>query len=49
MKITRVSRPAWPGADGTLAMGLIHKIVIQDLVDHDYVGECTVGLVDVAE
>jgi anaerobic selenocysteine-containing dehydrogenase len=46
---TRTSRAAdWhvrplPGTDAALALGLMHVIVAEDLVDHDYVARHTVG------
>ncbi|HEV7450225.1 MAG TPA: molybdopterin-dependent oxidoreductase [Pseudonocardiaceae bacterium] len=52
---TRTARQAdWhirirPGTDGALAMGLIHEIIAQDLVDHDYVDNYTVGYDELAE
>jgi anaerobic selenocysteine-containing dehydrogenase len=52
---TRTARQAdWhirvrPGTDGALAMGLIHAIIAQDLVDHDYVDRYTVGYDELAE
>jgi anaerobic selenocysteine-containing dehydrogenase len=52
---TRAARQAdWhlrvrPGTDGALAMGLIHEIVAQGLVDDDYVAKYTVGYEDLAE
>jgi anaerobic selenocysteine-containing dehydrogenase len=41
--------PIRPGTDGALAMGLIHEIIAQDLVDHDYVDNYTVGYDELAE
>ncbi|PVZ10933.1 molybdopterin-containing oxidoreductase family protein [Actinomycetospora cinnamomea] len=52
---TRTARQAdWhirirPGTDGALAMGLIHEIVVQGLVDTDYVERHTVGFDELAE
>lgn len=41
--------PIRPGTDGALAMGLINEIIAQDLVDHDYVAQYTVGYEELAE
>jgi anaerobic selenocysteine-containing dehydrogenase len=32
-----------PGTDGALALGLMHVLIRDDLVDHDYVGRHTLG------
>lgn len=32
-----------PGTDGALAMAMINTIIVEDLVDHDYVAKYTVG------
>ena len=32
-----------PGTDGALALGMMHVLITEDLVDHDYVGKHTVG------
>ncbi len=32
-----------PGTDGALALGLMHVLMRQDLVDEDYVSRCTLG------
>lgn len=37
-----------PGTDGALAMGMIHEIITQGLVDTDYVEKYTVGFEDLA-
>ncbi len=41
--------PIRPGTDGALAMGLIHEIIAQGLVDTDYVERYTVGYDELAE
>lgn len=41
--------PIRPGTDGALAMGLIHEIITQDLVDFDYVDNYTIGYADLAQ
>jgi anaerobic selenocysteine-containing dehydrogenase len=52
---TRTARSAdWhiqirPGTDGALAMGMIHEIIAQGLVDTDYVARYTVGFDELAE
>lgn len=38
-----------PGTDGALAMGMIHEIIGQGLVDVDYVESYTVGFAELAE
>ncbi|MCY4548439.1 MAG: molybdopterin oxidoreductase family protein [Defluviicoccus sp.] len=35
--------PIRPGTDAALALGMIHVIVAEDLVDHDYVANYTIG------
>ena len=35
--------PIRPGTDGALALGLMHVLVREDLIDHDYVARATVG------
>jgi anaerobic selenocysteine-containing dehydrogenase len=32
-----------PGTDGALALGMMHVLIAEDLVDHDYVANYTVG------
>ncbi len=52
---TRTARQAdWhiavrPGTDGALAMGLIHQIIDQGLVDFDYVDNYTIGYDELAQ
>jgi anaerobic selenocysteine-containing dehydrogenase len=51
---TRTARQAdWhvairPGTDGALALGMMHVIIGEDLLDHDYVERHTVGFDDLA-
>lgn len=40
--------PIRPGTDGALAMGMIHEIIAQGLVDTDYVEKYTVGYDELA-
>lgn len=40
--------PIRPGTDGALALGLVHVLVAEGLVDHDYVERHTVGFDDLA-
>ncbi len=40
--------PIRPGTDGALAMGMIHEIIAQGLVDTDYVERYTVGYEELA-
>lgn len=37
-----------PGSDGALAMALIHTIIDEDLIDHDYVASYTEGFAELA-
>lgn len=37
-----------PGTDGALAMAMIHTIIEEDLVDHDYVAQYALGYADLA-
>ncbi len=32
-----------PGTDAALALGMMHVLIAEDLVDHDYIARCTVG------
>jgi len=32
-----------PGTDAALALGLMHVLIAEDLVDHDYIGRYTIG------
>lgn len=38
-----------PGTDGALAMAMMHVIIEEDLVDHDYVEKHTVGYAELTE
>ncbi|TXI47195.1 molybdopterin oxidoreductase family protein [Methylophilus sp.] len=38
-----------PGTDGALAMAMMHVIIEEDLVDHDYVEQHTIGFKELAE
>jgi anaerobic selenocysteine-containing dehydrogenase len=38
-----------PGTDGALALGMMHVIMTEDLVDHDYVAKYTVGYDELKE
>ena len=40
--------PLKPGTDGALALGMINVIVAEDLVDHDYVANYTLGFEELA-
>jgi anaerobic selenocysteine-containing dehydrogenase len=52
---TRTARAAdeWiairPGTDGALALGLMHVLIGEDLVDHEYVERATIGFEALAE
>jgi anaerobic selenocysteine-containing dehydrogenase len=41
--------PIRPGTDGALALGMMHVIVEEGLVDTDYVERCTVGFPELTE
>lgn len=41
--------PIRPGTDGALALAMMNVIIAEDLVDHDYVDNHTVGFEDLAE
>jgi anaerobic selenocysteine-containing dehydrogenase len=41
--------PIRPGTDAALALGMMHVIISEDLVDHDYVDNYTVGFAELAE
>jgi len=38
-----------PGSDGALAMAMIHTLIEEDLIDHDYVEQHTHGYAELAE
>jgi len=38
-----------PGTDGALALGLMHVLVAEDLIDRDYIARCTLGFGEFAE
>jgi anaerobic selenocysteine-containing dehydrogenase len=38
-----------PGTDGALALGLMHVLIAEDLLDHDYIERYTVGYTALAE
>ncbi|HMK84964.1 MAG TPA: molybdopterin oxidoreductase family protein [Steroidobacteraceae bacterium] len=38
-----------PGTDGALALGLMHVLIRDDLIDHDYVERYTLGFAQLAE
>ncbi len=38
-----------PGTDGALALGLMHVLIRDDLLDHDYVGRHTLGFEELRE
>lgn len=38
-----------PGTDGALALGMMHVIIAEDLVDHDYVAKYTLGYDELKE
>jgi anaerobic selenocysteine-containing dehydrogenase len=35
-----------PGSDGALALGIAHRLVQQDRIDHEFVGKCVLGFDD---
>ena len=37
-----------PGTDGALALGLMHVLIAEDLIDRDYIDRCTVGFTELA-
>ena len=41
--------PIRPGTDAALALGIVHVIIKNDLVDHDYVERHTLGFTELAE
>ncbi len=38
-----------PGTDAALALGMMHVLIAEDLLDHDYIREHTLGFADLAE
>jgi anaerobic selenocysteine-containing dehydrogenase len=38
-----------PGTDGALALGLMHVLIADDLVDHDYIDRYTTGFAELAQ
>ena len=38
-----------PGTDGALALGLMHVLIAEDLVDHDYIDRYTTGFAELAQ
>jgi anaerobic selenocysteine-containing dehydrogenase len=38
-----------PGTDGALALGMMHVLIAEDLIDRDYVGRATLGFGPLAE
>ncbi len=41
--------PIHPGTDGALALGLMHVLIGEDLVDHEYIERATIGFAALAE
>ncbi|MFV8750318.1 molybdopterin-containing oxidoreductase family protein [Nannocystaceae bacterium ST9] len=41
--------PIRPGTDGALALGLMHVLIGEDLIDHEYVERATIGFAALAE
>ncbi len=41
--------PIRPGTDAALALGIMHTLIGEDLVDHDYIARATVGFEELAE
>ncbi|PRQ02601.1 Dimethyl sulfoxide reductase DmsA precursor [Enhygromyxa salina] len=41
--------PIRPGTDGALALGIMHVLIREDLIDHDYVARGAVGFEQLAE
>jgi len=37
-----------PGTDGALALGVMHVLIAEDLIDHDYIDRYTVGFAELA-
>ena len=33
-----------PGTDGALALGMMHVLIAEDLLDHDYIARSHLGL-----
>lgn len=41
--------PIRPGTDGALALAIMHVLVAEDLVDHEYIERATLGFAELAE
>ncbi|MFO7563512.1 MAG: molybdopterin oxidoreductase family protein [Enhygromyxa sp.] len=41
--------PIRPGTDAALALGIMHTLIGEDLVDHDYIARATVGFAELRE
>src|SRR4029079_15187661 len=41
--------PLLPGTDGALALGLMHLLIADDLVDRDYIDRYTIGFAELAQ